>query len=64
MFSNKISLRSMFYRLVMISMMGFSSAAGQVSLGADVVSRYVWRGVDFGESMSVQPSLSFSAGGF
>ena len=64
MFSNKISLRSTFYKLVMVSMIGFSSASGQVSLGADVVSRYVWRGVDFGESMSVQPSLSFSAGGF
>ena len=38
-------------------------AAAQVSVGADVVSRYVWRGIDFGESLSVQPSLSFSWGG-
>ena len=30
-----------------------------VSIGADVVSRYVWRGADFGESMSVQPGLTF-----
>ena len=40
------------------------TATAQWSLGADVVSRYVWRGTDFGESMSFQPSLAFSAGGF
>ena len=34
------------------------------SLGADLMSRYVWRGVDFGESFSIQPTLEFSAGGF
>ena len=33
------------------------------SLGADVVSRYVWRGTDFGESMSVQPALTLGFGG-
>lgn len=32
------------------------------SLGADLVSRYVWRGVDFGESLSIQPGLEFTAG--
>lgn len=31
-------------------------------LGADVVSRYIWRGTDFGNSASVQPYVSFSAG--
>jgi uncharacterized protein (TIGR02001 family) len=34
------------------------------SLGTDVVSRYIWRGTDFGESLSFQPSLSFGTGGF
>ncbi|MEZ4703335.1 MAG: TorF family putative porin [Rhodothermales bacterium] len=38
--------------------------AQSFSLGADFVSRYVWRGVDFGESLSTQPSLEFSAGAF
>lgn len=38
--------------------------AQSFSFGADVVSRYVWRGTDFGESASIQPALSFSAGGF
>ena len=39
------------------------AASGQsASIGADVVSRYVWRGADFGESMSVQPALTLSYG--
>lgn len=33
-------------------------------LGADVVSRYVWRGTDFGNSPSIQPYLSYSIKGF
>ena len=59
MTSNKV-----FNKLFVIFLISVSSAAGQVSLGADVVSRYVWRGVDFGESMSVQPTLSYSSGNF
>ena len=38
--------------------------AQSVSLGADVVSRYIWRGTDFGESASIQPSLAISGSGF
>lgn len=38
--------------------------AQSFSLGADFVSRYVWRGYDFGESLSAQPALTFSSGGF
>ncbi len=37
---------------------------GQVTLGADIVSRYVWRGLDFGDSPSIQPDLEYSAGKF
>lgn len=40
------------------------TASAQVNLGSDLVSRYVWRGFDFGESFSVQPDLSFSSGSF
>ena len=38
------------------------AAAQSVSLGADVVSRYIWRGLDFGESASVQPGVTVSLG--
>lgn len=39
------------------------SVAQEFSLGADLVSRYVWRGADFGESASIQPALSVNSGG-
>lgn len=32
----------------------------KVNLGTDLVSRYIWRGTDFGSSPSIQPTLSFS----
>lgn len=36
----------------------------QVTLGTDIMNRYVWRGTDFGNSPSVQPDINFSSGGF
>lgn len=33
-----------------------------VGAGADFVSRYVWRGIDFGDSFSVQPYASVTSG--
>ena len=33
-------------------------ADAEIGIGADVVSRYVWRGQDLGSSVSVQPSIS------
>ena len=35
-------------------------AQAEVGLGADLVSRYIWRGSDFGNSAAVQPDLSYS----
>lgn len=40
------------------------SIAAEFSAGADIMSRYIWRGRDFGNSPSIQPTLEFSAGGF
>jgi len=53
----------MIFTVICISLLMFSSVYGKVGIGADVYSRYVWRGTDFGNSASVQPSMSFSAGG-
>ena len=51
--------------LVLAGLLGAGSLSAQtLSAGADIVSRYVWRGYDFGESMAVQPSLSLEAWGF
>ncbi len=52
------------YFLLVFLVLPAVASAQSVSLGADFVSRYVWRGTDFGESVSVQPSLSVSGGGF
>ncbi|MCX6304772.1 MAG: hypothetical protein NT040_07380 [Bacteroidetes bacterium] len=34
------------------------------SVGADLVSRYLWRGADYGNSPAIQPALAFSVEGF
>ncbi len=56
-------------RLTALILLAFALGAGSAvaqsfDLGADVVSRYVWRGTDYGESASIQPALSFSSSGF
>lgn len=50
--------------VIFISLLMFSSVYGKVGMGADVYSRYVWRGTDFGNSASIQPAMTFSTGGF
>ena len=41
---------------------GVAVQAQSVSIGADIVNRYVWRGLDFGEAISIQPTLEFNSG--
>ncbi len=43
-----------------------SASAGDLTLSAsaDLVSRYNWRGLDFGNAFSVQPALKCQAGGW
>ena len=36
----------------------------QFSLGTDLVSRYIWRGKDIGNSPAIQPNVSFGVAGF
>jgi hypothetical protein len=64
--TKEIEMKKNIYKLVMILalvlMVGISNAG--VDFGADLVSRYVWRGTDFGNSASVQPFLSVGAAGF
>ena len=54
------------YLMFTFFLITINSALGQASVsgGADFVSRYVWRGFDFGNSFSIQPALSLGAGGF
>ncbi len=39
-------------------------AQSDLNVGGDLVSRYVWRGTDFGQAPSIQPDLDFTTGGF
>ena len=39
-------------------------AEAEVNISADMVSRYVWRGADFGNAASIQPGISYSTGAF
>ena len=41
-----------------------TSKPAELSLGADLVSRYIWRGKDFGNSPAIQPNVAFSVAGF
>ena len=65
--------RRMLRRIHFVALIGLTAAlmsdtdttvAQSVSVGADAVSRYIWRGTDFGESFSIQPALTVTAGGF
>jgi hypothetical protein len=48
-----------------LALAGNTNADGlKASAGSDLVSRYNWRGLDFGDAFSVQPALKFEAGGW
>jgi len=53
-------------RVITLSIMNLllilSMLNGEVTIGADVVSRYVWRGTDFGNAAAVQPSIETTIG--
>jgi hypothetical protein len=40
------------------------SDPARFGIGADLVSRYIWRGKDYGNSPAIQPNVSFSVAGF
>jgi hypothetical protein len=54
--------------LLPVMVLSTAPAAGQdaleASAGADIVSKYVWRGVDQGAGASIQPSLGIGYKGF
>ena len=47
---------------VLNSLLILSMLYGEVTIGADVVSRYVWRGTDYGNAAAVQPSIETTIG--
>ena len=45
--------------LTMLLGIQFNANSQGFNVGADLMSRYVWRGMDFGNSPSIQPTLSY-----
>jgi hypothetical protein len=59
-----VVLLSMLFVLVPLAEVKAQDEESPFSVGADIMSRYVWRGLDYGAAPSIQPYLEFSAGGF
>ncbi len=59
-------LRSVCFILLSLVVLPGAMAQGgaKFELGADLYSRYVWRGTDFGNSPAIQPWATFSVSGF
>ena len=50
--------------LALVLTMATTKSYAQLDFGSDVVSRYIWRGWDFGNAVSVQPWMAYASGGF
>jgi uncharacterized protein (TIGR02001 family) len=55
--------KSIIAKLLLFIIIAAPLYAQELSVGTDFVSRYVWRGTDFGNSPSIQPTVAFSTGG-
>lgn len=52
--------------LVFIALLGLTMVKAEepVTVGVDLYNRYIWRGADYGNSPSIQPTLKYTKGGF
>ena len=50
--------------LALVLTLATTKSYAQLDFGSDVVSRYIWRGWDFGNAVSVQPWMAYASGGF
>lgn len=51
--------------LILIFVFSFNKVMAQeLSVGADIVSKYMWRGIELNAAPNFQPSLGYSNGGF
>lgn len=57
------NLKSIVSKFLLFIIIATPLYAQEFSIGSDFVSRYVWRGTDFGNSPSIQPTVAFSTGG-
>ena len=58
-------MKKIFSTIALLLFLASSFSYSQdVDLGVALYSRYIWRGLDFGDSPSFQPAVTFTAGGF
>ena len=57
------NIKSIVSKLLLFIIIAAPLYAQELSVGSDFVSRYIWRGTDFGNSPSIQPTVAFSTGG-
>lgn len=61
-------MKNRYFKSITLAIAALFFTAGevmaQVDLGVDLMSRYVWRGADFGNSPSIQPEITASFGNF
>lgn len=51
--------------MLFVLTLGNISIAQEISVGTDIVNRYIWRGLDLGgNTPNIQPTVAFSSGGF
>lgn len=60
----KKAFKFLVFGLVAIFALNVQAQESSWSVGADIVSSYVWRGTKFGSGPAIQPSVEFSTGGF
>jgi len=61
---NRLAILLIFAALMPLSTIAQDSSKVTFNSGADIMSRYVWRGTDFGASPSIQPTISLAACNF
>jgi len=52
------------YFLCSISIYAQNKDTSKINISTDIVSRYIWRGIEFGKTPSIQPTLSYVKGNF
>jgi hypothetical protein len=50
------------FNSILVCIISLSALMAETTIGADVVSRYVWRGTDYGNAAAIQPSIETSVG--
>ena len=59
-----MNAKTLFSAITLAAVAAFSAVPAQadVDIGADLMSRYIFRGTDFGDAVSIQPAISYTNG--